>query len=142
MKTLHSSALNPGTPHCEVTEHTAHVHERDDESCGPWADSQRELSSISSSPALRRWLRISLQFFVELFLSAYILENQDCIQDRCIRWLQRQSVDFWSVHRRVTVNWDHKADPLLFHWTRCTLDFLELSNLGKYEHAVLCIGNS
>lgn len=35
MKTLHSSALNPGTPYCEVTEQTVDVHERDDESCGP-----------------------------------------------------------------------------------------------------------
>lgn len=53
MKTLHSSALNPGTPYCEVTEQTVDVHERDDESCGPWADSQRKLCSISSSPARR-----------------------------------------------------------------------------------------
>lgn len=89
--------------------------------------SEEAFQGLIKSCAQSGWLRISLLFFVELFLSAYILENQDCIQDWCIRWLQRQSVDFWSVHRRVTVNWDHKADPLLFHWTRCTLNFLELA---------------
>lgn len=114
MKTLHSSALNPGTPYCEVTEQTVDVHERDDESCGPWADSQRKLSSISSSPARREG--DSGLVCCSLFKCLYTWKPR--LHSRLVYQMTSEAVSRLLICAQAgNGELRPQSRPLLFHWT-------------------------